>query len=392
MNELTTPQSALPTAPLAQGSHKEVRTPELIGAEIRMYVDAGQRVTMLCGIEIGRRLVEAKDLLKHGEWLPWLERETAFSDRQAQRYMKVFNEYGAAQLGLFGPETNATTLSHLPISKALALLSVPESEREAFAAEVGAEAISVKELERAIAEKKAAEELAKDAEERAKAAENALHELEESEGLAIAELEEKLSSLQEDAAKGREALREKDKLQSKLDAAGQTELTLREQIKELESRPVEVAVERDEKAIEEAVQQAKAAAAVEWAEKTKKLTDKLNKATAEAEKLKAKADKAAAGADEKLAAAEQETARIRQELEAARRQLKLADADVNAFMIYSKSLQQAMNEAITAFKRLSDKNPQMAARFVAPMRQILDSAEKEVTNIEETAAKAGTEG
>lgn len=39
------------------------RTPELIGAEIRMYYEAGRRVTMLCGIEIGRRLVEAKDLL-----------------------------------------------------------------------------------------------------------------------------------------------------------------------------------------------------------------------------------------------------------------------------------------------------------------------------------------
>lgn len=31
---------------------QQVRTPELIGAEIRMYVDAGRRVTLLCGIEI----------------------------------------------------------------------------------------------------------------------------------------------------------------------------------------------------------------------------------------------------------------------------------------------------------------------------------------------------
>ena len=49
---------------------EQERTPEMIGAEIRMYVDAGRRITLLCGIEIGRRLVEAKEMLNHGEWLP----------------------------------------------------------------------------------------------------------------------------------------------------------------------------------------------------------------------------------------------------------------------------------------------------------------------------------
>ena len=131
---------------------EQVRTPELIGAEIRMYVDAGRRVTLLCGIEIGRRLCEAKDLLSHGEWLPWLEKETEFSDRKAQYYMKAFREYGAAQLGLFGPETNTKTFADLPISKALLLLSIPESEREAFAEEVGAEDLSKRELEKLIQE------------------------------------------------------------------------------------------------------------------------------------------------------------------------------------------------------------------------------------------------
>ena len=346
---------------------EQVRTPELIGAEIRMYVDAGRRVTLLCGIEIGRRLVEAKDLLKHGEWLPWLERETEISDRQAQRYMKVFNEYGAAQLGLFGPETNATTLSDLPISKALALLSVPESEREAFAAEVDAEGISVKELEKAIAEKKAAEE-------RAAEAERAMHEMEEGHGLAIAELEEKIYGLQEDAARGRDALKEREKLQEKLSAAGQTEITLREQIKELESRPVEVAVERDEKAIEEAVQRAKAAAAVEWAEKTKKLTDKLNEANAKAEKLKAKVDKASAGADEKLAAAERETARIRQELEAAQKKLKASNGNVAAFGVYFKSVQENFNSMMEKVREIGEEDQETAKKLCGAARVILNKA------------------
>ena len=346
---------------------EQVRTPELIGAEIRMYVDAGRRVTLLCGIEIGRRLVEAKDLLKHGEWLPWLERETEISDRQAQRYMKVFNEYGAAQLGLFGPETNATTLSDLPISKALALLSVPESEREAFAAEVDAEGISVKELEKAIAEKKAAEE-------RALAAEKALQEIEEGEGLAIAELQEKIDRLQEDAEKGKEALKEEAGLLDRLDEASRTEETLKAQIKELESRPVEVAVERDEKAIEEAVQQAKAAAAAEWAEKTKKLTDKLNEANAKAEKLKAKVDKASAGADEKLAAAERETARIRQELEAAQKKLKASNGNVAAFGVYFKSVQENFNSMMEKVREIGEEDQETAKKLCGAARVILNKA------------------
>ena len=141
------------------------RTPELIGAEIRMYVDAGRRVTLLCGIEIGRRLCEAKELLAHGEWLPWLSRETEFSDRTAQNYMRAFREYGADQMWLLGPETNTKTFADLPISKALALLSVPESEREAFAAEVGAEGLSTRELEQAIRERDEGMKRAKAAEE-----------------------------------------------------------------------------------------------------------------------------------------------------------------------------------------------------------------------------------
>ena len=112
----------------------EMKTPEQLGAEIRIYVDAGRRISLICGIEIGKRLVQAKEMLDHGEWMPWLERETEFSSSSAQRYMKLYEEYGASQQGLFGPETNSPTLGNLPISKAFALLSVPESDREAFGA------------------------------------------------------------------------------------------------------------------------------------------------------------------------------------------------------------------------------------------------------------------
>lgn len=41
-------------------------------------------------VEIGRLLSECKKLLGHGNWLPWLEREFAWSERTARHYMTVY--------------------------------------------------------------------------------------------------------------------------------------------------------------------------------------------------------------------------------------------------------------------------------------------------------------
>jgi hypothetical protein len=40
-------------------------------------------------VEVGRRLNESKSMLKHGQWLPWLEREFGWSERTARNYMHV---------------------------------------------------------------------------------------------------------------------------------------------------------------------------------------------------------------------------------------------------------------------------------------------------------------
>lgn len=350
---------------------EQVRTPELIGAEIRMYVDAGRRVTLLCGIEIGRRLCEAKDLLGHGEWLPWLEKETEFSDRKAQYYMKAFREYGAAQLGMFGPETNTKTFADLPISKALLLLSIPESEREAFAEEVGAEDLSKRELEKLIQEKKEAEAraeaLAQERDSARKELQTASARLEDTQK-ALAHSMETESELTQKLSQARKDFLEADEVAEK------TEKELKARIHELENRPIEVAVERDEKAIEEAAQQAKAAASAEWAEKVKKLQEDLEKANAQKDKLKAKVDKATAGADEKIAAAEQETARIRQELEAAQKKLKVSNANVAAFGIYFKAVQEDFNSMMEKLQEIDQDDKETAQKLRLGAKTILTQA------------------
>lgn len=141
------------------------RTPEVVGAEIRSLTTQAKCITLWYGIEIGRRLCEAKELVEHGEWLNFLERETEFSQPSASRFMRLYNEYGAEQGSLFGAESKYSTLNNLSISNALRLLELPENEREEFARKHDAEHISSRELERLIREKKEAERQLQDAEE-----------------------------------------------------------------------------------------------------------------------------------------------------------------------------------------------------------------------------------
>ena len=75
-------------------------------------------------LEIGRRLIEAKAQLQHGEWKDWLEGKVEFSVRTAQRFMKIAEGY---------KENDTVTL--LGTRKALALLAFEDSEREEFLAE-----------------------------------------------------------------------------------------------------------------------------------------------------------------------------------------------------------------------------------------------------------------
>lgn len=126
------------------------RTPETVGAEIRGLTAQAKQMTLWFGIEIGRRLCEVKEMIGHGEWLPYLKAQTEFSQSTASRFMTLYREYGAQQQTLFGAESNYPTLNNLSISNALRLLALPESERESFAEEHDVEHMSAFRLQAGI--------------------------------------------------------------------------------------------------------------------------------------------------------------------------------------------------------------------------------------------------
>ena len=92
----------------------------VITNEIIFYKNVGGSAI----IEIGRRLIEAKAQLGHGEWLDWLREKVDFSERSAQDFMRIAKGY-----------SNPQTIADLGASKALALLALPVSERDDFMAE-----------------------------------------------------------------------------------------------------------------------------------------------------------------------------------------------------------------------------------------------------------------
>ena len=233
----------------------EERDIDVITEEINFYKrQAGSAI-----LEIGKRLVEAKEQLSHGEWLPWLEEKVAFSERSAQQYMRLWKEYGKSAL-----------VADLGASKALVLLGLPESEREEFAAEKH----DVDGQEKTALERNAA---------RAEADKAAA---------GVQEAKDTALAAQENLAQ------------------------VRRELEELKSRPVEVAVQTVDASAEQI-----AAARLEAEKAAAAQVEKAKKTLAEAqERLRQAEEQAAAAAKEKDAALDAAKS-YKAEAEAARKKL-----------------------------------------------------------------------
>lgn len=296
----------------------------IITAEIKEVKRQANNMALMYAIEIGRRLVEAKSVLAHGEWGEWLKNEVDFSQSSANNFMKLYEEYGQAQISVFGAVANSQTIGNLAYSKALQLLALPENEREKFAEEVGAEDMTVKELKAAIDERNAAVKRAEEAEKRAEEIAQKQQEAEaavkEAAGFAkeAEELKARVSELENELAEANEG--------SKLST------------EEIDSIKADALKEAKEKAAEE-------------------VKKKLEKAKASAEK-----------AVEKQKEAEQKALELQERLEATQKQLKTANPEIAAFKTLFDELQKTAQSLKLKLEKIKADSPDVADKLSAAVK------------------------
>lgn len=298
------------------------RTIEAITGEILDAKRAGGEAILT----IGRCLIEAKDMLPHGEWLPWLTEQVEFSPRTAQNFMRLAREW-----------SNTQTLADLGASKALTLLALPAEEREQFMEDHDVIDMSARQLEQAIKDRDEARKAAEAAQAEARTAEQARAKMAED----MALLNARLTGAREDRER---ALHDAAKLE--------------EELAELKNRPVDVAVETV--ADPEALEKARAEAVAE-------MQGKLDRA-------KERQKKAEAQAKEAQADLEQVKTQL-QESERARKNAVLAsDEDMATFQVLFQQTQDQANKMRGILLKLRGRSDQTAAQGVEKALRALAEA------------------
>ena len=344
-------------APYAEGV-KEM-TPAQLGGEIRLLTAQARRMALSYGIQIGYRLKVAHEKVGPHGWADWLRRETEFSPAAASRFEKLYEGYGTDQGSLFGVENKFPTLEKISVSNALRLLAVPEEEREEVASELDAEHLSTRELEKALKERDEWKQAA------VKAREEAMKEHE-----AAKELEYDLEKARRAGEETERKLKEREgqalPLQEKLEAA-------ESRIRELESKPVEVAVERDEEAIKAAAAEARRAAEAAAKAEMDKLRERLEraqKAQKKAEETLKEREGQALPLQEKLKA---EAEAAQREIAELRRKLSSAESGAGEVAMLARMAQGNFAAAMDKIEAMKAAHADTAAKMLTGMERIVEA-------------------
>ena len=300
----------------------EERTIEAITGDILEAQRKGGEAVLT----IGRCLIEAKDMLRHGEWLPWLAEKVGYSEKTAQNFMRLAREF-----------SNPQAIADLGATKALKLLALPADEREQFVADHNVIDMTTRQLEAAIKERDEARAAAEHAAADQMAAEQARDKMAEDMRLLNARLA------------GSKEEREK---------AVQDVARLEKELAELKARPVDVAVETvmDQDAIDKAKDEVRG-----------EMQNKLDKAKEAAARAKYRQQEAEAKLD-KVQAQLQDAERARKNAAMA------ADEDMAAFKVLFQQAQENANKIRGILLKLRAREDSAAAQGVAKALKALAEA------------------
>ena len=114
-----------------------IATENRLVSEIIMITNATKQTLLFNTIEIGRRLTEAKKIIKHGQWTNWLKERVDYSQRTANNFMKIYEQYGKSGLA-----EKSQSIANLSYTQALTLLDVPAEQRQEFVEENSAKGLN----------------------------------------------------------------------------------------------------------------------------------------------------------------------------------------------------------------------------------------------------------
>lgn len=306
-----------------------MRSLETVTAEIVTITGQARCTLVSAAIEVGRRLVEAKEMVPHGEWGRYLTEKVSFSVSQANNMMRLYNEYGSNQESLFG--TGAKAIEALTVTSAIRLLSLPAEERETFAEENDVASMSTRELEKAIRERNEARKAQMDAEASVRKSEDTVKAAEaaaENYRKKVGELEKALTTARSGEQKAKEALK---------------------QLKDNPTVPEDLMA----KIRKEAEVSAAEAAARDADEKLKKLED----AMARAEKKAVEASAA---------------------LEEARKQGSLSSPQAAVFRVLFGKVQEDFQQMMNTLEQIQQRDSGLAEKLRGAVKTLLENMEEKV--------------
>lgn len=328
---------------------------DIVTAEIQVIKQEARKTLAMYALAIGERLVEAKSMLPHGEWMTWLAERVEYSQSTANNLMKLYNEYGSNQQSLFDNFANSQTFQNLTTSQALALLAVPADERQEFAEQNHVADLSTRELEKLIRERDEAAAGRKVAESRAEELRKQL----EDAGATI-------SSLSNQVQEGTQAMEEAEKearaeaeaarkrlsdLEEKLRTANQEKETVRQELERARKNPT---VSEDQMA--KLRKEAEATTKTKYAEQLEKETKKLTEAREKAEQA--------------LREAEQKAEAIQKQLETEQSREKLSDPDTAVFNEIFNGIQKDYQRMEDLRHKVAQRDPETAEKLRAAMEKL----------------------
>ena len=323
-----------------------VRDVDIVTAEIVTIKRQTQQMLITAAIELGRRLVEVKAMVPHGEWGKYLQERVDYSQSTADNLMKLYREYGSGQDSLFDNFANSQTFANLSYTQALALLSVPADQREQFAEENDVANKSTRELQELIRQR---EEQDSQINQLQTALTDVKNEKDKVEDL-LADAEKECDSRKQEV----------ERLTEQLQKAQEAEQKVKDQLKKAKENPT---VPKDvmDKLRAEAEEAATKVAAEKAAAESKKIQGQLEKA-----------QKAAQDAENEKKRAMQDLAQMEQKLQTAQQEVKMANPDVAVFRSLFEDIQQMFNKMNGARLKVAQSDPGLAENLKQATVAVLD--------------------